>query len=298
MHVYLLEIKNALNPIIPQGLRQNIRGEHPLRIPDRGGEIGHHGIMTGARAAAIAALAAFAALAIGCGPRRAPGGMESYLPADTLAVAGVRLDRLRASPLYPKLPPVAGAMLAPLHEASYVLVAVSGKYLVEIARGNFTQAPPGAVLVDRTLALGGSQAAVRAALAQHRAGGAAPTDLLAHAGNGTIWIVARGAATLPVTGNAANLNRLIHETEFAATDLTLARQVTFEFTGFCRTPDRARVFEENLRAIFSLAAAAVRQPDLAAVLQSADVRRDNMTVHATLSAGDDAAARLLDLAAK
>ncbi len=30
MHVYLLEIKNALNPIIPQGLRQNIRGEHPF----------------------------------------------------------------------------------------------------------------------------------------------------------------------------------------------------------------------------------------------------------------------------
>lgn len=254
--------------------------------------------MTGVRAAAVVAVVAVAALVTGCGARRAPAGMESYLPADTLALAGVHLDQLRASPLYAKLPAVASAMLQPLHEASYVLVAVSGKYVIEVARGSFSQAPSGAVLVDRTLALGGSQAALHAAIAQHSAGNAGPADLLARAGNGAIWIVARGSATLPVTGNAANLNRLIHETEFAAANVMLAKQVTFEVTGSCRTPDRARAFEENLRAIFSLAAAGVRQPDLAAVLQSAAVRRDNLTVHATLTAGDDAAARLLELAAK
>jgi hypothetical protein len=252
--------------------------------------------MTGFRAAALAVLAAIA-LAISCGTRHAPGGMDSYLPSNAQALAGVHLDQVRASPLYAKLPAV-GTMLQPLREATYVLVAVSGKYLVEIARGDFPQAPPGAVLAGRTLAIGGSQAAIQAAIAQHQAGGTGPADLLAHAGGGAIWIVVRGTATLPVAGNAANLNRLIHETEFVAANVTLAKQITFEMTGFCRTADRARAFEENLRAIFSLAAGAVRQPELAALLQSVNVRRDGLTVRVILSASDDAAARLFELAVK
>ena len=58
MHVYLLEIKNALNPIIPRGLRQNIRGEHPLH--SRRGQLVHARAKSSARVEA--------------GVRLAPGG--------------------------------------------------------------------------------------------------------------------------------------------------------------------------------------------------------------------------------
>ena len=55
-----------------------------------------------------------------------------------------------------------------------------------------------------------------------------------------------------------------------------------------------REFEENLRAILSLtAAASARQPDLVALVRSIQIRREDRTVRASFSGGPDAADRLL-----
>jgi hypothetical protein len=223
-----------------------------------------------------AALVALAAAAISCRSINAPAGvggdMASSIPADTLILAGLNLDELRASPLYPKLPPAARALAEPLRDAGYLLLASNGKDLLSIAHGRFREAPPGATFA--------ALLARAASLADGR----------------QIWMVARGGVPLPIAGNAANLNRLLRNTEYAAIAARLGSGIEIEVTAVGRTAEAGREFEENLRAILSLTAAAnARQPDLVALIHSIQIRREDRTVRAVLSGGPDAVARLLRL---
>jgi hypothetical protein len=60
--------------------------------------------------------------------------------------------------------------------------------------------------------------------------------------------------------------------------------------------EAGREFEENLRAILSLTAAAnARQPDLVALIRSIQIRREDGTVRVSFSGGADAAASLFRL---
>jgi hypothetical protein len=254
--------------------------------------------------AGFAALVALAAAAISCRSIDAPAGvgrgMASSIPADTLLLAGLNLDELRASPLYPKLPPAVQALAEPLRDAGYLLLASNGKDLLSIARGRFRKAPPGATLVETGLAVAGPPDSVRAALAQYKTGREGAPDLLARAAplaeGKQIWMVVRGGVPLPVTGNAANLNRLLGDTEYAAITARIGPQIEIEATAVGRTADAGREFEENLRAILTLTAAAcARQPDLVALAHSIRISREDRIVRAVLSAGPDAAASLLGL---
>jgi hypothetical protein len=251
-----------------------------------------------------AALVALAAAAISCRSMNAPAGfgrdMASYIPADTLLLAGLDLDRLRASPLYPKLPPAARALAESLRDAGYLLLASHGKDFLFITRGRFGEAPPGAILVAPGLAVAGSPGSVGAAIAQHKTGRDGAPDLLAAAasvaGGKQIWMVARGGVPLPVAGNAANLNRLLRDTEYAAIGARIGSRIEIEATAVGRTEEAGREFEESLRAILSLTAAAnARQPDLVALIHSVLIRRQDRTVRVALSAGPDAVGSLLRL---
>ena len=251
-----------------------------------------------------AALVALAAAAISCRSINAPAGvgrdMASSIPADTLILAGLNLDELRASPLYPKLPPAARALAEPLRDAGYLLLASNGKDLLSIAHGRFREAPPGATFAAPGLAVSGSPGSVRAAIAQHKTGRSGAPDLLARAASladgRQIWMVARGGIPLPIAGNAANLNRLLRNTEYAAIAARIDSGIEIEVTAVGRTAEAGREFEENLRAILSLTAAAnARQPDLVALIHSIQIRREDLTVRAVLSGGPDAVARLLGL---
>ena len=251
-----------------------------------------------------AAFVALAAAAISCRSIHAPAGvgrdMTSSIPADTLLLAGLDLDQLRASPLYPKLPPAARALAEPLRDAGYLLLASNGKDLLSITRGRFREAPPGATLVAPGLAAAGSPGSVRAAIAQHKTGREGAPGLLALAtavaGGKQIWVVARGGVPLPVAGNAANLNRLLRDTEYAAIGARIGSRIEIEATAVGRTAEAGREFEESLRAILSLTAAAnARQPDLVALIHSVLIRRQDRTVRVALSAGPDAVDSLLGL---
>ena len=254
--------------------------------------------------AGFAALVAVAGAAFSCRSIDAPAGvgqdMASCIPADTLLLAGLNLDQVRGSPLYPRLPPAARALAEPLRDARYLLLASNGKDILAIARGRFCEAPPGATLVAPGLAVTGSPGSVRAAIAQCKTGRNGAPDLLARAASladgRQIWMVARGGVPLPVTGNAANLNRLLRDTEYAGIAVRLGSGIEIEATAVGRTAEAGREFEENLRAILSLtAAASARQPDLVALIRSIQIRREDRTVHASLSGGPDAADRLLRL---
>jgi hypothetical protein len=240
------------------------------------------------------ALIALATAAFSCRSTNAPAGvtrdMAAAIPADTALLAGLNLDELRASPLYPKLPLAVRAILEPFRDAAYLLLASNGKDIAAIARGRFRQAPPGATLVAPGLAVAGRQDGRNGA-----------PDLLARAASlaagRPIWMVARGGITLPFTGNAANLNRLLRNTEYAAIAARIGSGIEIDATAVGRTTEAAREVEENLRAILTLIAAAdARQPDLVALIRSIRISREDRTVHGALSAGPDAADRLLRLA--
>lgn len=224
--------------------------------------------------------------------------MSSCIPGSTAILAGLNLDQLRAAALYPKLPSALLAIIEPLRPAGYTLFASDGTNLLAISRGLFRESPSGATLLSPDLAIAGTPELLRAALAQHRAGTIAAPDLLIRAqplaADHPIWIVVRGSVTLPLTGNLANLNRLLHATEYTTIALDLRDPIALQIAGVCHTPDDGRQLEQSLRAILSLtAAASARQPALAAMLHAIQIHRDGLTVHVTLSTGTDALNQLL-----
>jgi hypothetical protein len=222
----------------------------------------------------------------------------SCIPADTLVLAGVDLDRLRAAPLYSKLPAAAAAMAGAFAGASSALLAYNGKDLLGIARGSFATAPAGGTLAAPNLALFGTPQLVAAAMAQRRSRTAGAPALLARAesiaAGRQIWIVIQGGVALPLSGNAANLSRLLHNTESATVTANFDSGLALEVTAIGRTTDSARDIEETVRADITLAAAAeVRQPDMAKLLRSIRIDREDRSVRITLSADADAAAKMI-----
>jgi hypothetical protein len=216
----------------------------------------------------------------------------AFLPADTIVLAGVDLDRLRTAPLYSKLPAAVAAVLGSINAASSALVAYNGKDLTVIARGHFPQAPPGATLAAPNLAIFGSP--VRPA-----ATGATALVALAEpiATGRQIWMVAQGGAPLPLSGNAENLNHLIQNSQSITMTANLNSGLELAILALGRSDTAARTIEESFRAEVTLAAAAeARRPDLARLLKSVQIDRAGLTVRITLSADASAAARLLELA--
>ncbi|HEY1342712.1 MAG TPA: hypothetical protein VGF59_34655 [Bryobacteraceae bacterium] len=224
--------------------------------------------------------------------------LAACIPPSAVIVAGADLDRLRASPLYPKLPTSVLATADALRSASYALVASSGKDLLIAARGAFHGTPPaGAKLLAPDLAITGPSDAVQAAEARLRSG-AVESDLPSRAeplaGAHALWIVARGSAALPLSGNAENLNRVLRLTDYTAVAADFPAGLVLQLDAICRTPDRAREFEETLRAFISLTAAGnARHPDVSRALESIVIGRDGNVAHLSLSVSSEAAARLL-----
>lgn len=216
-------------------------------------------------------------------------GVASYITANTVMLAGLDLDRLAATPMGPAAGVFAG-------HPSYVWVASDGRDLVVISRGNFREAPQGSRLIKPNLAISGPSGQVDAALAQHKSGTTGAPDLMSHAETiakgAPIWAVARGGITLPLSGNGANLNRLLRLVDYATLTARLDARLEIDLAGVCRDAEVGQRLEETLRAILSLAGAA--NPRLDSVLRAAEIRRDGPVVHVTLSTGADSAAKLID----
>jgi hypothetical protein len=167
-----------------------------------------------------------------------------------------------------------------------------------IARGHFAQAPAGATLAADNLAVFGSPQLVAVALAQHRSHSAGAPALVALAesiaAGRQVWIVAQGGAPLPLTGNAANLNHIIRNAESVTIAANIGASLALTVAALGRTDGSARNIEETLRADITLAAAAEsRRPDLAKLLRSIQIDRNDRSVRITFSADADAAAKLI-----
>jgi hypothetical protein len=218
-------------------------------------------------------LLALALLATSCRAPAPPDAIDpalaSRVPPNAIALAGIDLDQLRAR--WAKLP----AFLEPFRGAHSLLIASTGAEFLTITRGD-------------DIALLGPPGLIAAANAPHP-----PAAILATAGPAVahhpIWIAIRGGTPLPLEGNFANANNLVTVAETIVLTATLRDApldtLDLDLTARCPTPAAAIQFEQRLRALITLTSAGnARRPEIAALLRAIQLRRDDRTVRATVSA--------------
>jgi hypothetical protein len=213
--------------------------------------------------------------------------LSTLVPADTVLLAGVRLDALRTTPLYRKLGPDSlGPLLGgiDLKDVWEALAVSNGRDFVVLARGKFspmglepeTAQPGGArtsykgytlagseeatlAYLNPTTALAGRAAAVRRLIDQRGNSTGPPAALAAEIaaippGN-QVWIAGLGAASqaVPHRGNLGNIATALGLVERfrAAADLRTGAQVTA--TALCRNPQDAASLAAALQAFLAFA---------------------------------------------
>jgi hypothetical protein len=236
-----------------------------------------------------------------CTRRPAPPAIDpdlaACIPPGTTALVGIRLDEIRATPVFEQL--TKRAQDVPLLEsASSAMVAWGGAELFVVARGRFAETPTGATLLAPGIVALGSAASVELAahqLRDHRKG--APV-LLAYAEPMAkawpVWAVLLGGRSLPLSGNAANLNRVLEGTAYATLGLHFGTGVDLRAQGFCRSPNEALELESTLRALLTMArAGAGKSPEVAQLLAGVQLTQQDASVSLSVSASAQGTERLL-----
>jgi len=206
------------------------------------------------------------------------------------------LQEIRNGHFYSSLPPAWRSALDPLREARLAWLAYNGNELLVIAGGAFSSPPAGTARLTPKIILAGSANAVRTASQQYATGRTGAPELVAKGApvmHGAIWAVIRGDTHLPLSGNLANLNRMLHFTQYTTAALEGDSVLRIDLTGYCATPDVARRLEENLRGLVTLSSSATHSANLAALLKSIQVNRDGSNVHVHFEANPSAAGELM-----
>jgi hypothetical protein len=240
----------------------------------------------------IAAVAVLASITVSCGSHA--NDITACIPPAAIAVASLDLDRLRAAPVSAKLPQSVLAFADTYRDARQLLVAWSGSGLLIVVRGS----APGATTFASNLAIMGSADSMNAAIAQYHTGKPGAPLLLDYAnrtaGGVPFWVAIKGGNALPLTGNTRNVNRLLRDLDYASLAANLDSEVKLRLSAHARSAAGASEFEENLRALLSLAAAAeARSASLATLLNSVQVRRDAVTTTASVTIPAEALDALL-----
>lgn len=259
-------------------------------------------------------------------------GLAALIPPDTLALAGVHLDKLRATPLYRRLaesrdlpnmdPFFAETGLDLESEAHEVLAATNGISGLIMARGTFHPEKTAAAVskyqgytlyqnggngvltfVGDSTALAGPAAAVRSAIDRYRrreGGGSrvlmARVDALP--GDAQIWAVSSGwkgfgPEALQKMGNAANLNRLIQSVEGASLSVDFRSGLQATATGDCRSDADAKDLAESIEAFKTLArVAAQHEPDALRAYDGIRITQEGRAVKITVNIPEELAGRL------
>jgi hypothetical protein len=226
------------------------------------------------------------------GGSRVDAKLVSMIPADTVGLAGIRMDDLRPSPLYQKLLSqqrltmfddlAARTGFDPRKDVRELLIASNGRDdALILARGTFHIRAPaefkkttyqgytlytsehgGVGLIDESTAVAGRIPTVRAALDQFKSGkSSADPDLLARARaigpENQIWSVSKGFGgilnrALPESGNAANLDKILRALENATAAVDLRSGVKGYATGLCRTEQDAKSLGDAARGLVGM----------------------------------------------
>jgi len=231
-------------------------------------------------------------------PAAVDPGMAACIPGDTVALGAADLEQLRASPFLGAAGGAERGLVEGYPGVSKLLVAWNGSDVLIVLRGLFKTPPAGAAMIAPGLAAAGSSKSVASASAQYRSGQTGARNLIdygsAIGARSAVWLAVRGGTPLPLSGNLANLNRLLEDADYAGATLDLGQAATLRLAARGHTADAAERMEEHLRGFLSLAGEAeIRRPELASLLGNARIQRSGRDVTAELSAPPDVVARLL-----
>ena len=252
---------------------------------------------------------------------RGGGGLTSYVPSDTVALVGVEMGALKATPVYRKLETrgwlkldeLAGRSgIDPRKDVSELLIASNGKDAVVIGRGRFQlkESLPAGYKVEKPepdIAVAGPERAVRAALDQHRNGGGAAIVKRAQTlrGQNQIWIVATDAGALadqfaPREGNAANLRPLARGIGETTLLVDLRTGLRAAATAACADSGSARKLADAMRGLAGMSRLAVpnNQPELLKLYDGIQVTDVGTTVTIEITWPEALIDKLLALAPK
>jgi hypothetical protein len=176
------------------------------------------------------------AFLVGCG-LRTPASIEidpalaRQIPADAVALGGVKLDALRGNPLFQKW--IAGRVDQPAQGVSEVVLASSGKDLVVLAKD---KNPPPA-------GKGGIPPGLREKM----------RSIPPHA---QVWAVGIGSgalpAAIPMRGNLANLQNLLNSIESWTAYAELGKELKLEASAVYRTEADATQIRDALKGLVAM----------------------------------------------
>ena len=217
--------------------------------------------------------------------------LAAVLPSDATMLAGIRMDAVRATPLFQNLVATRSLPLLddfaretgfdPRRDVRELLIASNGKDLLVTARGAFkesaaagltkqsyrgvtlyTRDEHGLAFLDASTAVAGTLPAVKAALDRYKSGDhSGPAELLSRArqipAQNQLWSVSNGfenllSAAIPETGNAANAARILRSLENMTVAVDLRAGINGYLTGICRTGQDAKNLGDTARGLIGL----------------------------------------------
>jgi len=269
---------------------------------------------------------------LGC--RSADTSLGKFVPGDSIALAGVRMDQVRTSPIYQKLRAQkrfselddlkARTGFDPTRDVNELLVASNGKNAVTIARGRFAPSDPAAkkapykgytlylhgdgayAIIDPSTAVAGTQPAVRAAIDQYKSESSSPavTALLTRARElspqAQMWAVSDSPEAFAglASGNAAgNFGKVFGQIERVALTVDLNNGFNAVASGQCRTEQDAKSLGDALRGLVGLGKMSVPQgqTDLLRLYDSVQVDQTQNSIKLTARIAPDLIDKLLQL---
>lgn len=195
---------------------------------------------------AACALVMLAWLGTGCGPRTPPSveidpALARLVPGDTLALMGVKVDALRATPLY-------GKWIAPRldnlpKDVSELLVVSNGKSAAVFAKGKSSVFQLGSD-VPPPRSKDGLPAGLREKMRS-----IPPQSQIWAAGIGSLALV---DDAIPKDGNLANLRNVLSKIESWSAGADLRSGLKAEARGVYRTDADAKFIHDALRGLLGL----------------------------------------------
>ncbi len=230
------------------------------------------------------------------------------MPPDTLALADIHLDQLRATPLYAKLN-AKNLLPGPKEvraEIDELLLASDGRGSVTFARGRFAEKPPGGefTLIGDKIAVAGSADMMHAAIERSKRGGSPPPIvalLEALHGSGEVWAVSNGwpgfsDAEARQMGNAANLNRVLRSVQTASLTADFGSGMHMSAAADCPTQQDAQNLADSLRGLLGMIRLSIppRQPDLQRAFDAIQVQPAGRSIHVAVDLAPQLATQLVD----
>jgi hypothetical protein len=229
--------------------------------------------------------------------------LASLVPPDTTMLVGVRMDAVRATPLFKELAQqemrssldefTAEFGLDPRRDISELLIASNGKDVLAMARGKFDMAkkpPMGVALLDGSTAAAGSPDAIGALLSRRKAhSGGLPAALREKIKSisipNQIWAVSLGwnaalDSAIPEKGNMANLRRVFRTVDSFTVAADLRLGLNLAASGMCRSDQDARTLADAFHGFIGIGRLSTpdNQPDLLKVYDAIKVDQNQRSI--------------------